>query len=70
MSLHLNLSQRVLIRKRPTSSHISALLKMPIVSSNMLLVFFTQVVLSNRRNFWQCMMMLMSWSVIEMCVVA
>ena len=71
MSLDLNLSRSVLSRKRPTSSHISAPSKLPIVTSNMLFVFFTQAVsLSNRRDFRQCMMMLTSWSVIEVCVLA
>ena len=48
LNLDLNLSQSGLSRKRPTSSHISAPWKLPIVTSNMLLVFFTQAVsLSN-----------------------
>ena len=65
MSFDLNLSRSVLSRKRPTSSHISAPSKLPIVTSNILLVFFTKAVsLSNRRDRRQCMMMLTSWSVI------
>ena len=70
MSLDLNL-RSVLSRKKPTSSHISAPSKLLIVTSNILLVFFTQVVsLSNRRDFRQCMMILTSWSVIVACVLA
>ena len=71
MSLDLNLSRSVVSRKRPASSHISAPSKQPIVTSNMLLVFFTQAVsLSNRRDFRQCMMMLTWWSVIDACFLA
>ena len=67
----LNLGDRTLSRRRPTSSHISAPSRLPIVISNTIPSFLVHVELSlNRRNFRECNIMASSCSVISTMDIA